>query len=36
VAIGKHESKLKTVMDQNVDLQEQQEKKNGLSEKFRK
>jgi subtilase family serine protease len=36
VAIGQHESNLKAVMDQNVDLREQQEKNNGLSEKFRK
>jgi hypothetical protein len=36
VAIGQHESNLKAVMDQNVDLREQHEKNNGLSEKFRK
>jgi hypothetical protein len=34
VAIGQHESNLKAVMDQNVELREQQEKNNGLSEKF--
>jgi hypothetical protein len=36
VAIGQHESNLKAVMDQNVELREQHEKNNGLSEKFRK
>jgi hypothetical protein len=36
VAIGQHESNLKGVMDQNVDLREQRETNNGLSEKFRK
>jgi uncharacterized protein YcaQ len=36
VAIGQHEGNLKAVMDQNVELREQQEKNNGLSEKFRK
>jgi type II secretory pathway component PulF len=36
VAIGQHESNLKAVMDQNAELREQQEKNNGLSEKFRK
>jgi hypothetical protein len=30
VDIGQHESNLKAVMDQNVDLREQQEKNNGL------
>jgi type II secretory pathway component PulF len=34
VAIGQHESNLEAVMDQNVDLWEQQEKNNGLSEKL--
>jgi hypothetical protein len=36
VAIGQHESNLRAVMDQNVELREQQEKNKGLSEKFRK
>jgi hypothetical protein len=36
VAIGAHESNLKAVMDQNVDLPEQQEKSSGLPDKFRK
>jgi chromosome segregation ATPase len=40
VAIGQHESNLKAVMDQNVELRnrlrEQQEKNNALSEKFRR
>jgi hypothetical protein len=36
VAIEQHESNLKAVMDQNVELREQQEKNNGLSEKFKK
>jgi hypothetical protein len=36
VAIGQHESNLKALMDQNVELREQQEKNNGLSEKFKK
>jgi hypothetical protein len=36
VAIGQHESNLKAVMDQNVELREQHEKNNGPSEKFRK
>jgi DNA-binding protein H-NS len=36
VTIGQHESSLKAVMDQNVELREQQEKNNAPSEKFRK
>jgi hypothetical protein len=36
VAIGQHESNLKAVMDQNVELRERHEKNNAWSEKFRK
>jgi hypothetical protein len=36
MAIGQQESNLKAVMDQNVNLREQQEKNNDLSEKFGK
>jgi hypothetical protein len=36
VATGQHESNLKAVMDQNVELREQQERNNALPEKFRK
>jgi hypothetical protein len=36
VAIGQHETNLKAVMDQNVELREQHKKSNGPSEKFRK
>jgi hypothetical protein len=36
MVIGQRESNLKAVVDQNVELREQHEKNNGLSEKFRK
>jgi hypothetical protein len=36
VAIEQQESNLKAVMDQNVELREQHEKNNGLSERFSK